>query len=85
MAIYSASILEIAVLFCFFDDQLTNLSSKNCALPEDRQHLWRTLRIVENSTIYHTKHEDPASSHREPSSACTHGLDCLDLQSLLVD
>ncbi|GJS47725.1 hypothetical protein Tco_0597846 [Tanacetum coccineum] len=31
-AIYSASVLEIVMLFCFLDDQLTSLSPKNCAL-----------------------------------------------------
>ncbi|GJT63396.1 hypothetical protein Tco_1006929 [Tanacetum coccineum] len=29
MAMYYASVVEIAVLFCFFDDQLTNLSPRN--------------------------------------------------------
>ncbi|GKC30802.1 hypothetical protein Tco_1038096 [Tanacetum coccineum] len=42
---YYASVLEIAVLFCFFEDQLSNLSPKNCALPEIAVALfalWRT-------------------------------------------
>nr|GEW97456.1 hypothetical protein [Tanacetum cinerariifolium] len=32
---YSAFMIEIAVLFCFIDDQLTNLSPENYALAED--------------------------------------------------
>ncbi|GJS79783.1 hypothetical protein Tco_0729664 [Tanacetum coccineum] len=31
---YSASMVKIAMLFCFFEDHLTNLSPKNSALPE---------------------------------------------------
>nr|GEY17691.1 hypothetical protein [Tanacetum cinerariifolium] len=31
---YSTTVLEIVVLFCFFEDQLTNLSPKNYALSE---------------------------------------------------
>ncbi|GJV18701.1 hypothetical protein Tco_1367721 [Tanacetum coccineum] len=27
---HSDSVLDMAVLFCFFDDQLTNLSPNNC-------------------------------------------------------
>ncbi|GJV82589.1 hypothetical protein Tco_1522487 [Tanacetum coccineum] len=36
------------------------------------------------SKTYHTKRKEPTSNHREPFSACTRGLDCLDLQSPLV-
>nr|GEU98708.1 homeodomain-like protein [Tanacetum cinerariifolium] len=31
---YSASVLDMAVLFCFLDDQLTNLSPKSSILPD---------------------------------------------------
>ncbi|GKB95223.1 hypothetical protein Tco_0981360 [Tanacetum coccineum] len=34
MEIYSASVVDIAVHFCFLDDQLTSFSPKNCALPD---------------------------------------------------
>nr|GEU96972.1 putative reverse transcriptase domain, ribonuclease H-like domain protein [Tanacetum cinerariifolium] len=30
---YSASVLDMALLFCFFDDQLTNISYNRCILP----------------------------------------------------
>ncbi|GKE55185.1 hypothetical protein Tco_1490341 [Tanacetum coccineum] len=32
---YSASVLDMVVFFCFLDDQLTNLSPKSCILPDD--------------------------------------------------
>nr|GFC01411.1 hypothetical protein [Tanacetum cinerariifolium] len=31
---YSASVLEIAALFCLFDDQLISLSPRKCTLPD---------------------------------------------------
>ncbi|GJU80854.1 hypothetical protein Tco_1283219 [Tanacetum coccineum] len=34
MASIQPSVVDIAVLRCFFDDQLTNLSPRNCALPD---------------------------------------------------
>ncbi|GJY96273.1 hypothetical protein Tco_0512634 [Tanacetum coccineum] len=82
---YSASVLEIPVLFYFFEDQPTNLSPKNCALPEDQPHLWRTSRKVEIWIEDHTKRVEPALSHGELSSACTRGWDGLDLRTPLVD
>ncbi|GJZ09587.1 copia protein [Tanacetum coccineum] len=54
---YSASVLDMAVLFCFFDDQLTNLSPNSCILPDvlfwylgnpHGQHLQKLLEQCKN-------------------------------------
>ncbi|GJW89053.1 hypothetical protein Tco_0164393 [Tanacetum coccineum] len=46
MAMYSASVVEIVVLFCFFDDQLTNLS------PRKRESIPDVLLRVSWTTCY---------------------------------
>ncbi|GJV86814.1 hypothetical protein Tco_1530752 [Tanacetum coccineum] len=84
---YSTSVLDMVVLFCFLDDQLTNLSPKSCILPDvlllDQQHLWRTFRRVKTMIANHTKPVEPALTRKELSSTCTHGWDYLDLQARL--
>nr|GEU53704.1 uncharacterized mitochondrial protein AtMg00810-like [Tanacetum cinerariifolium] len=60
--IYSASVVDIAVDFCFLDDQLTSFLPKNCALPdvhfhESWQPAWsasaRAVRLKSVSLEYH--------------------------------
>nr|GEU91362.1 retrovirus-related Pol polyprotein from transposon TNT 1-94 [Tanacetum cinerariifolium] len=53
---YSTSVLEIAVLFFFFEDRLTSLSSKNWALPEFVAVY--VLRYVEKDSQSHFLKDD---------------------------
>ncbi|GKA69451.1 hypothetical protein Tco_0775515 [Tanacetum coccineum] len=59
---YSAFVLDMAVLFCFFDDQLTNLSPNSCILPDvlflvSWQPAWsastKAVRAMQESFEYH--------------------------------
>ncbi|GJV07924.1 hypothetical protein Tco_1345580 [Tanacetum coccineum] len=59
---YLAFVLDMAVLFCFFDDQLTNLSTNSCILPNvlflvSWQPAWsasaKAVRAMQESFEYH--------------------------------
>nr|GEZ20746.1 uncharacterized mitochondrial protein AtMg00810-like [Tanacetum cinerariifolium] len=59
---YSASVLDIAALFCLFDDQLISLSPRNCKLPDvPRSVSWQpagstsanAVNATEESFRYH--------------------------------
>nr|GEW69632.1 hypothetical protein [Tanacetum cinerariifolium] len=43
---YSASVVEIAIHFCFLDVQLTRFSAKNCALPDTSNALHNAIMEV---------------------------------------
>ncbi|GJX55878.1 hypothetical protein Tco_0285775 [Tanacetum coccineum] len=74
---YSASVLEIAVLFCFFEDQLTSLSPKNsyCSLEAfDELHVtWAHLEKKQTRLQTNTKTlEDLCSQSLETASQAIH-------------
>ncbi|GKE18866.1 hypothetical protein Tco_1426443 [Tanacetum coccineum] len=59
---YSASVLDMVVLFYFFDDRLTNLSLNSCILPDilflvSWQPAWsvsaKVVRAMQESFKYH--------------------------------
>ncbi|GKF14142.1 hypothetical protein Tco_0055604 [Tanacetum coccineum] len=59
---YSSPVLDMAVLFCFFDDQLTNLSPNSCILLDvlflvSWQPAWsasaKAIRAMQESFGYH--------------------------------
>ncbi|GKA84243.1 reverse transcriptase domain-containing protein [Tanacetum coccineum] len=63
-AIYSASVVEIAMLFCFFEDHLTNLSPKNCALPEQKARILSLNEDILKITILKTNTPYPSRKIR---------------------
>nr|GEY79693.1 hypothetical protein [Tanacetum cinerariifolium] len=55
---YSASVVDMAVLFCFFDDQLTNLSPNGCILPD---------------VLFLRKHDDEDDDDEDPPAGPNQG------------
>nr|GEY57253.1 hypothetical protein [Tanacetum cinerariifolium] len=63
MAMYLAFVVEIAVLFCFFNDQLTNLSLRNSALPD-------VLLLVSQQPACTSRRTSPCISTTSMVSVC---------------